>query len=40
MPTKLQSENLQRPLVISDRGQDDNIKMELVMNFKLQEEGI
>ena len=40
MRTKLQFENLQTPLVISDHGQDDNIKMELVVNFKIQEEDI
>jgi len=40
MRTKLQFENLQTLLVIGDHGQDDNIKMEVVMNFKIQEEDI
>jgi hypothetical protein len=40
MCTKLQFENLQTPFVIGDQEQDDNIEMELVMNFKIQEEDI
>jgi hypothetical protein len=40
MRTKLQFENLHTPLVIDDHGQHDNIKMEPVMNFKVQEEDI
>jgi hypothetical protein len=40
MRTKLQFENMQTVLVIDDHGQDGNIKVELVMNFKIQEEDI
>jgi len=40
MRIKLQFENVQTPLVIGDQEQDDNIEMELVMNFKIQEEDI
>ena len=40
MRTKLQFENLQTPLVICDHVQDDIIKVEIIMNFKIQEEDI
>jgi hypothetical protein len=40
MRTKLQFEKLQTPLVIGDHVQDDIIKVEIIMNFKIQEEDI